>query len=131
MGNGLKSLLPRQLKKDYEEKNTVDAGSYQRKEKKNQMKFFRKAIVIVTVLALVVALCGCAFGGSKKIGKKAALQAALEDAGLTRNEVTDVDVEYEKALSSAWYEVNFESGMAEYEYRIHAYTGEVLSSATD
>ena len=85
----------------------------------------------VLILALVVSVCGCAFGGSKKIGKNAALQAALEDAGLSSDEVTDIDIELEKTLSSAWYEVDFESGRAEYEYRINAYTGEVLSSATD
>ena len=62
------------------------------------MKVFKNAVLTVLILALVVSVCGCAFGGSKKIGKNAALQAALE---------------------------------AEYEYRINAYTGEVLSSATD
>ena len=87
--------------------------------------------MIVVVLALVVTVCACAFGGSKKIGKNAALQAALEDAGLIPGEVTDIDIEYEKTLSSAWYEVDFESGKAEYEYRIDAYTGEILSSTTD
>ena len=75
------------------------------------MKVFKNAVLTVLILALVVSVCGCAFGGSKKIGKNAALQAALE--------------------ASAWYEVDFESGRAEYEYRINAYTGEVLSSATD
>ena len=72
------------------------------------MKVFKNAVLTVLILALVVSVCGCAFGGSKKIGKNAALQAALEG-----------------------YEVDFESGRAEYEYRINAYTGEVLSSATD
>ena len=95
------------------------------------MKLVKKAILTVLVLALVISACGCAFGGSKKIGKNAALQAALEDAGLTPDEVTDIDIEYEKTLSSAWYEVDFESGRTDYEYRIHAYTGEILSSATD
>ena len=40
-------------------------------------------------------------------------------------------IELEKTLSSAWYEVDFESGRAEYEYRINAYTGEILSATTD
>ncbi len=95
------------------------------------MKVFKKTVLTVLILALVVSVCGCAFGGSKKIGKNAALQTALEDAGLTAGEVTDIDIEFEKTLSTAWYEVNFESGRTEYEYRIHAYTGEILASATD
>ena len=68
---------------------------------------------------------------SKKIGEKAALQAALEDAGFTPDEVTDIDIEYEKTPSSAWYEVDFESGRTDYEYRIDAHTGEILSATTD
>ena len=94
-------------------------------------KVFKNAVLTVLILALVVSVCGCAFGGSKKIGKNAALQAALEDAGLSSDEVTDIDIELEKTLSSAWYEVDFESGRAEYEYRINAYTGEILSATTD
>ena len=70
-------------------------------------------------------------GTVKKIGEKAALKAALEDAGFTPDEVTDIDIEYEKTPSSAWYEVDFESGRTDYEYRIDAYTGEILSATTD
>lgn len=67
----------------------------------------------------------------KRIGSKAALQAALDEVGLTADQVTDVDVEFERGLRSSWYEVDFESGRREYEYRVDAYTGEILSSATD
>ena len=95
------------------------------------MKLVKKVVLTVLVLAIVISAFGCAFGGSKKIGKNAALQAALEDAGLTPDEVTDIDIEYEKTLFSAWYEVDFESGRTDYKYRIHAYTGEILSSAAD
>ena len=70
-------------------------------------------------------------GTVKKIGEKAALKAALEDAGFTPDEVTDIDIEYEKTPSSAWYEVDFESSRTNYEYRIDAYTREILSATTD
>lgn len=95
------------------------------------MKAMKKALLAILVFALVISACGCAFGGSKKIGKNAALQEALEDAGFTPDEVTDIDIEYEKTPSSAWYEVDFESGRTDYEYRIDAYTGEILSATTD
>ena len=65
------------------------------------------------------------------IGKDAALQVALEDAGLTSEEVRDVDIELDRALTSRRYEVDFEAGRTEYEYRIDAYTGEILSAASD
>lgn len=95
------------------------------------MKAMKKAVLAVLIFALVVAVCACAFGDSKKNGEKAALKAALEDAGFIPDEVTDIDIEYEKTPSSAWYEVDFESGRTDYEYRIDAYTGEILSATTD
>ena len=95
------------------------------------MKVFKKCVLLVLVLALAASACGCVFGGNKKIGKDAALQAALEDAGLTSNDVVDIDIELERSIKSAWYEVSFESGRTEYEYRINAYTGEILSAGTD
>ena len=95
------------------------------------MKMLKKAVLMVLVLALVVSVCGCAFGGNRRIGKKAALQAALDHAGLTSNQVTDIEIEFEKTLSSAWYEVDFESGRTDYDYRVDAYSGEILSSVTD
>ncbi len=67
----------------------------------------------------------------KTIGRKGALQAALDEAGLTADQVTDIDVELERSIGSSWYEVDFESGRLEYEYKVDAYTGEILFSATD
>ncbi len=95
------------------------------------MKQFKKWILVVLVLAIAISACGCVFGGNKKIGKEAALQIALEDAGLTSDEAVDIDIELEKSFSKVWYEVGFESGRAEYEYKIDAYTGEILSATTD
>lgn len=86
---------------------------------------------VLLILALAAVLCGCAFGGEKKIGKDAALQIAIADAGVTRDQIVDVDVELERAASSSWYEVDFECGRTDYEYRINAYSGEILSSRTD
>ena len=55
------------------------------------MKTFRKMTLIVLILSLV--LSGCALGGAKKIGKTEALEIALADAGLTKNQVADIDIE--------------------------------------
>ena len=95
------------------------------------MKIFKKCVLFVLILAIVLAACGCVFGGPKKIGKNAALQAALEDAGLTSEKVADIDIELERDIRSSWYEVSFESGRLEYDYKINAYTGEIISSGTD
>lgn len=93
------------------------------------MKNIRRSILFVIVLAVV--LSGCAFGGAKRIAKNEALQIALTDAGLTKDQVVDVDIELERNLRSAWYEIDFESGRSEYEYRIDAYSGEILSGRPD
>ena len=53
---------------------------------------------------------------------------ALDDAGLTQKQVRDIDVELERNHSSEHYEVDFEQGVYEYEYRIEAFSGEILSA---
>ena len=95
------------------------------------MKVSKKTVLLVLAVVLAIAVCGCALGGKKMIGKDAALQVALEDAGLTSEEVRDVDIELDRTLTSRRYEVDFEAGRTEYEYRIDAYTGEILSAASD
>ena len=95
------------------------------------MKRFKQFILFVFILAMVLAACGCAFGGPKKIGKDIALQTALDHAGLTADQVRDIDIEFERGIGSSWYEVDFESGIVEYDYRVDAFTGEILASAMD
>ena len=63
-----------------------------------------------------------------RIGEEAALKIALDDAGLTQKQVRDIDVELERNLSAEYYEVDFEQGIYEYEYRIEAFSGEILSA---
>ena len=78
------------------------------------MKTFRKMTLIVLALSLVMS--GCVLGGTKKIGKTEALEIALTDAGLTKDQVMDIDIE---------------GGRTEYEYIIDAHSGEILSGRTD
>ena len=68
------------------------------------MRIFRKCTLLVVILAVM--LCGCEFGGEKRIGKDAALQIALTDADLTRDQVTDIDVDLEQIFRSASYEIS-------------------------
>ena len=84
----------------------------------------------IVIAILVVLLLGAAVGGffifrhaSSVIGRDAAVQIALKDAGLERAQVYDVDVDYEHG----WYEVEFESGRGDFAYRIDARTGEILT----
>ena len=88
---------------------------------------------ILTIL-LVIVLLGAAIGGffiyrhvSSTIGKDAAVQIALKDAGIERNQAYDLEVDYEHG----YYEVDFESGKGDFSYRIDARTGEILTGGID
>lgn len=62
------------------------------------------------------------------IGMAAALEAAANYAGLTTADVADADVDPELDETPAHYEVELEvPGHGELEYRVDAYTGQVLS----
>ena len=89
----------------------------------------------IIVLAVLVVLGGAVAGffiwrhQTGYIGSDRALQTALDHAGLTAAQVYDIDTEFEKERSSAWYEVDFETMGTEYEYIIDAASGSILSSS--
>ena len=62
------------------------------------------------------------------IGMQAALEAAAQYAGLTTADITDADVDPELDENPAHYEVEFQvPGKGELEYKVEAYTGQVLT----
>lgn len=94
------------------------------------MKKGLKTALIVLVVVLVI---GAAVGGyfiyrhnNMYIGKDAALQIALNDAGVSAAAVRDRDVEFEHNRGGAWYDVDFETAGMEYSYSLDAATGEIL-----
>lgn len=67
-------------------------------------------------------------GPGMPIGMTAALEAAARYAGLTTADITDADVDPELDENPAHYEVEFQvPGKGELEYKVEAYTGQVLS----
>ncbi len=84
----------------------------------------KKKIIIslLVVLILVAALVGFLVHRRSTI-----VQIALNDAGLTRSQVHDVDVEREHGV----YEVDFETWEREYHYIINPDTKEILRSSLD
>ena len=60
------------------------------------------------------------------IGNDAALSAALTHAGLSRDDVKNIDIELDYEYGLMVYEVEFESGSAEYEYGIDARSGDII-----
>ena len=59
------------------------------------------------------------------ITKEAALEAALNRAGLTAEEIKELEIEFDCKKGTMFYEVEFRVGHVEYEYKINATTGEV------
>ena len=94
------------------------------------MKKAFKTVLIVLVVLLVI---GAAIGGyfiyrhnSMYIGRDAALQIALSDAGVSPAAVREKGVEFERGRNGAWYDIDFETAGMEYSYSLDAATGEIL-----
>lgn len=94
-----------------------------------------KKILIVCLCILLVAALAAGFFAwrsvSSRIGKDRALAISLEDAGLSRADVHDVEVDFEREYGLSFYEVSFEQGFKDFEYRIDAASGNILSSNAD
>ena len=69
--------------------------------------------------------------GESTITKEQAIAIALEHAGLTEADVTQLRAEYEIDDGVPEYDVEFRHGGWEYEYDIHAQTGEIRSFSRD
>ena len=61
------------------------------------------------------------------IGKDAALSAALKAAGLTKDQVKNIEVKLDNDDGVMVYEVEFDRGYDEYDYDINAKTGAVVA----
>ncbi|MCD7893666.1 MAG: PepSY domain-containing protein [Erysipelotrichaceae bacterium] len=66
---------------------------------------------------------------STKITKDEALQKALSHAGISKSNVSDLDIEYDK--DDNIYEVSFEYKNYEYEYEINANDGSIINYEKD
>lgn len=69
--------------------------------------------------------------GSTYIGEEAAWEAALNHAGLKETEVTRKKVKLDEDDGVMVYEVEFVMGQMEYDYEIHAVSGEILKAEAD
>ena len=91
-------------------------------------KYMTAALVSVMVLG---ALTGCGIGGGKDIGKDAALEAALNDAGVKEEDTTRLKVSEDRDDGRKTYEIQFDVNGKEYEYEIDATDGDILSVDTE
>ena len=102
----------------------------------------KKQLAFILVLALllpVLAGCQSAFAAKHTPETKAtktvatpaitrdeAVQIALKDANLTPEEIFDLEAELDQERGTLHYDVDFEKDGKDYDYEIHAETGEIL-----
>ncbi|MGI5823440.1 MAG: PepSY domain-containing protein [Dethiobacteria bacterium] len=70
-------------------------------------------------------------GTGEYIGNKKAESIALENAGLSKDSVRKMETELKKKKTRTVYEVEFKYNGYEHEYKIDAYTGEILSQGVE
>ena len=89
----------------------------------------RKKILAAAALASAVVLgvfTGC--GNDRDIGREAALEAALNDAGVSESDATRLKVSEDRDDGRKVYEIRFDVAEKEYDYEIQASDGTILSS---
>lgn len=97
-----------------------------------------KTLKTILIIFLALVILGLAIGGffiwrhnTTYIGRRAAVEIAMADAGLTAAQVKDADSEFEHNRYTAWYDVDVDTFGMDYEYIIDARTGEILSSTSE
>lgn len=91
-------------------------------------KYMAAGIVAISVLG---ATTGCGFTGGKDIRKDAALEAALQDAGVTKEEATRLKTSKDRDDGRMIYEIQFDANGTEYDYEIAAEDGTILTADTE
>lgn len=91
-------------------------------------KYMAAGIVTISVLG---AASGCGLTGGKDIGKEAALEAALQDAGVTEEEATRLKTSKDSDDGRTVYEIQFDANGTEYDYEIAAEDGTILNVDTE
>lgn len=97
----------------------------------------KKRIGMILVLALLLpVLAGCQRVGAMLNGsqngqtvtltKEEALEIALKDAGLTKDEIRNPKIELDREINRTHYDVDFEKDNRDYDYEIDAQTGNIL-----
>ena len=99
-----------------------------------------KRFVFPLLLIAALLLTGCsarfdadvaAISSAAALTREQARDLALEQAGLSADQVTRLEVEYDADDGAPRYEVSFHYDGWEYDYEFHAETGELISYDRD
>ena len=85
--------------------------------------------LLIAIVIFIFAGCGQQEKKGKVISQAQAQSIALEDAGLTAQQVTDLHCHPTSANNIPAYNIHFTCNGTEYSYLINAVTGQILSSS--
>ncbi len=91
----------------------------------------KKIIATLCILAMILVLSACAGGNNPKITADEALNIALEQAGVTRQQITNLKSYLDREDGRLVYEIDFDANGVEYSYDINAKTGAVVERDRD
>lgn len=91
-------------------------------------KSIKTAVILAAAAVTAVGAAGCGAGNEKNIGKDAALEVALEDAGVNESDTTRLKVSEDRDDGRTIYEIQFDADGREYDYEVQASDGKILSA---
>ena len=95
------------------------------------MSMKKRVIAGLAAVLAVGVFTGCGAFGGKDIGRDAALEAALGDAGVDESDTTRLKVSEDYDDGRKTYEVRFDADGKEYDYEIAAADGAILSAEVE
>lgn len=94
----------------------------------------KKVLLVVLVILLLAAMIAGFFvwrHHDRYISRKEAKAIAVSHFQLEKKLIKEIDVEFERNVHSAWYEVDIETIGMDYEVSIDAVSGEILASSSE
>lgn len=85
-------------------------------------------IALLLVVVMVFSLCAACGSDNDLLTDEEAQKAAVEAAGFTMEQVTDLHTHFNIENGTPQFQIHFNHGGEEYEYLIHGRTGEVISA---
>ncbi len=88
----------------------------------------KKIMIILSVLTVILSLAACGRSANDpSISAEEALDIALNEAGVTRDSISDLDTGLEEEDGRLVYDIDFKVGTAEYSYDVNAKNGDIVS----
>lgn len=88
--------------------------------------------LLTTIIALICILCLAACNGnSPELTAEEALDIALGQAGVTREQITNLESYLDREDGRLVYEIDFDAGGTEYSFDVNANTGEIVERDRD